>query len=164
MVRGGWNSISVIHNPIYDHTTIIGIIPVRVSFSPHRHHPGSERTFRCARTTAERRWRARLWRWCVLSLPIPKHSWGSPGSGEGQPAVLSLSATRRSPLVLSQANRSNGEAAGFPWRPASFWKSRTLLMAAVGRGWERQTVFWRCCLGSARSNRKTGFVTYLQLM
>jgi hypothetical protein len=65
--------------------------------------PGSERTFCCACTTAWRRWQTCLRRWCAL--PPPTRSWGSPRSGEGQPAVLSLSGTRRSPLVLSQANR-----------------------------------------------------------
>jgi hypothetical protein len=61
--------------------------------------PGSERTFRSARTTAGRRWRTLLRRWCAL--PLHTYSWGSLGSGEGQPAILSLSGTRRSPLVLS---------------------------------------------------------------
>ncbi len=52
-----------------------------------------------------------------------------------RPASCSFaSGTRRCPLVLSQANRGGGEAAGSPWWPASFWKSHFLVMAPVGRG------------------------------
>ncbi len=36
--------------------------------------------------------------------------------------------------MLSQANRGGGEAAGSPWQPASFGKSRTVVIAPVGRG------------------------------
>ncbi len=73
-----------------------------LNFSQHI-CPGSECTFCWAHTTAGRLWRTRLLRWCAL--PPPTRSWGSPGSGEGQPAVLSLSGTRRSLLVPSQAKR-----------------------------------------------------------
>ncbi len=54
--------------------------------------------------------------------PLPTRSWGSPGSGEGQPAALSLFWTRRSPLAPNQVSKRGGEVAGSPWRPASFWQ------------------------------------------
>ncbi len=71
-----------------------------------------------------------------MRYPLPHALEAHLGQVKASQLFFSLSGMRRSPLVLSQANRGggDGEAAGSPWQPASFLKSRTSVMAPVGRG------------------------------
>ena len=100
--------------------SVIGQILI-LSFSRHGHRRYA-RTFHAAQTIGgARRSTSRRWqfRW-----PLPRSSWGSPGSARGQPAAHLPLETRRSTRGRNSAKRVGRRSAGWRWRRTSSWRRR----------------------------------------